>query len=569
VKRRYGLAAIACLAIGYATVLHSLGWAETSNFALVRAFSDGKPEIDRWHWETKDKSWHDGHFYSVKAPGLALVATPAYEALTAVGGTEAAADLARHARETGASRWAREGTSKGLYSDNPRRAERVRATIEHSAPMVWALGLVAVVLPAFLLLLLVRSVAERVEPGYGTAAAVALGAGTLLLPFSTLFFSHVMSAMLAFAAFAVLWRERAGEERLLLVAAAGALAGFAIVTEYPLGLAAVVLGVYAMRRSLRRGAAYAAGIAAGVAPLVIYNVWAFGSPTHSSYKGAVAIQGDTGHDVVGLNDGGFFGIEMPDPQIAIDLLVANKGLLTLAPVLAVALAGVVLLHRRGLRAEAYVIGAMVLLYLTYNSGYWLPFGGGSPGPRFLVPVLPFLAVPLAVAWRRWPATSLALAAVSTVLMATATATLPLIGNDDIGYWAHIVELETFEHTIASVAGLDNGWLALSPFLLALLGAALLAARATGPVEWRSREQLAAVGVVVLWAVLAVAVPEIRGRELGVDSHPVIPLIAAAAAAGLLALAVSTPLSRLARASGDQSPRPSRTRPVPSSGRSRP
>ena len=568
-KRRYGLAAIACLAVGYATVMHSLGWAETSNFALVRAFADGKPEIDRWHWETKDKSWYDGHFYSVKAPGLAFVATPAYKALTAVGGTEASADLARNAREHGASRWAREGTSKGLYSDDPKRAERVRTTIEESTPMVWSLGLVAVVLPALLLLLLVRSVAERVEPGYGTAAAVALGAGTLILPFSTMFFSHVMSATLAFAAFAVLWRERAGPERLLLVAAGGALAGFAIVTEYPLGLAAVVLGLYAMRRSLRRGAAYAAGLAAGVAPLVIYNVWAFGSPTHSSYTGAVAIQGDTGHDVVGLNDGGFFGIDLPDPQIAIDLLVANKGLLTLAPVLGIALAGLVLLHRRGLRAETYVIGSLFLLYLTYNSGYWLPFGGGSPGPRFLIPVLPFLAVPLALAWRRWPATSLALAAASAVLMATATATLPLIGNDDIGYWGHIVELETFEHTIASVAGLDNGWLALSPFLLALVGSALLAARATGPVEWRSRERLAAVGIVVLWAVLAVALPEYRGRDLGVESHPVVPLIAAAAAAGLVALAVSIPLRRLGRAFADRPPRPTRTPPVPSSGRSRP
>ena len=275
--------------------------------------------------------------------------------------------------------------------------------------------------------------------------------------------------MLAFAAFVVLWRERAGPPRLLLVAAAGALAGFAIATEYPLGLAAVILGLYAMRRSLKRGAAYAAGVAAGIAPLVIYNVWAFGTPTHSSYKGAVAIQGDTGHDVVGLNDGGFFGIELPDFQIALDLLFANKGLITLAPILALALVGLVLLHRRGLRAEAYVIGGMFLAYLTYNSGYWLPFGGGSPGPRFLIPVIPFLAVPLALAWRRWPATALALAAVSAVLMATATVTLPLIGNDDIGYWWHIVEIETFEHTIASVAGLDNGWLALAPFLAALLG----------------------------------------------------------------------------------------------------
>jgi hypothetical protein len=549
--------------------MHSLGWAETSNFALVRAFADGKPEIDQWHWETKDKSWYDGHFYSVKAPGLAFVATPAYKALTAVGGADASAALARNAREGGATRWEREGTSKGLYSDNLRRADRVRTRIEEETPMVWALGLVGVVLPACLLLLLVRSVVERIEPGYGTAAAVALGAGTLILPFGTLFFSHVLSAMLAFAAFAVLWRERAGPERLPLVGAAGALAGFAIVTEYPLALAAIVLGLYAMRRSIKRGAAYAAGVAVGVMPLIAYNVWAFGSPTHSSYTGAVAIQGDTGHDVVGLNDSGFFGIDPPDFQIALDLLFANKGLITLAPVLALGLVGLVLLHRRGHRAEAYVIGGLFLIYLTYNSGYWLPFGGGSPGPRFLIPVLPFLAVPLALAWRRWPATALGLGAVSVVLMATATVTLPLIGNDDIGYWGHIVELQTFEHTVLSGAGFDNGWPALVPFLAALLGAAALAARATGPVEWRPRERIVAVGVVLLWAVLAVALPEYRGRDLGPDSHPFIPLIAAAAVAGLVAVAVSTPVRRLSRAFADRSPQPTRTQPVPSSGRSRP
>ena len=48
------------------------------------------------------------------------------------------------------------------------------------------------------------------SPGYGTAAAVTLGLATLVMPFATLFFSHVLAAMLAFAAFALLWREREG-----------------------------------------------------------------------------------------------------------------------------------------------------------------------------------------------------------------------------------------------------------------------------------------------------------------------------------------------------------------------
>ena len=47
-----------------------------------------------------------------------------------------------------------------------------------------------------------------------------------------------------------------------------------------------------------------------------------------------------------------------------------------------------LLYRRGRRAEALTIAAVALAFFVYDSGYWLPFGGGSPGPRFLIPVLP-------------------------------------------------------------------------------------------------------------------------------------------------------------------------------------
>ena len=185
---------------------------------------------------------------------------------------------------------------------------------------------------------------------------------------------------------------------------------------------------------MRRGAAYGAGLAAGVAPLLAYQWWAFGSPLHTSYVGAVAKTGRSGHDVLGLNDAGVFGITLPRFGDALSLLFSGRGLLTLAPVLVMAIAGVVAMHRAGRRAEARTIGAVAIAYLVYNAGYWLPMGGGSPGPRFLIPILPFLAIGLGPAWRRWPAVTLALTAISATTMVAATMTYPMIGTQDPGEW---------------------------------------------------------------------------------------------------------------------------------------
>src|SRR2546429_7272573 len=83
-RRRRGLLAIVALGIAYAVLMQPTGWAQTSHYALVRALSHGTPTIDAYHWETRDKSWYQGHFYAVEGPGLALFTLPLYEALHAV-----------------------------------------------------------------------------------------------------------------------------------------------------------------------------------------------------------------------------------------------------------------------------------------------------------------------------------------------------------------------------------------------------------------------------------------------------------------------------------------------------
>ncbi len=540
VRARPGLAAIACLGIAWGFVMHSMGWAQLAHFAQVRALADGQANIDRWHWQTKDKAWTNGHFYSVKAPGLPLLSLPEYMALDAAGAWSVSTDAAQNASHAAHPRWTPPGRSYPYvmqYGFDPHRAIRVETQVEDETPMVWALTLLGAVVPAILLLLLVRWAGDRIQPGYGTAAAVTLGLGTILMTFAAEYFSHVASAALGFAAFAILFREREGPPRLLLVAAAGLGAGLAVTFEYPLGLLGVILFIYALSRPaprLPRALVYGAAAVIGAIPALAFNWWALGSPLDFAYSSAVAIQGLSGHAALGLNDPGFFGIGVPRPSAALDLLVASRGILTLTPVLAVALVGTVLMRQTERRAEANVVLAVAAVFFIYNSGYWLPFGGGTPGPRFLIPAMPFLALGWAVSYKRLPSLTLAMAIPSFLLMLVGSMTFPLIGQNGISTWAGEFGNGILEHTLLTVFGVGNGWLAAAPVIAAIATAIVLTARATPRV--RLSDARLAAGALAAWVLIFVFGPTIAG-------DPVTPLhdgtAALALAAGAAAISAAT------------------------------
>jgi hypothetical protein len=535
-----GTLAIACLGVCWGLTMHSMGWAQFAHFAQVQAFSEERAEIDEWHWSTNDKAWVDGHFYSVKSPGVAAISLPAYLALDATFGHDFADEAVANARAAEYPRW---GAGRSIpvenYGFDPRRGNRVQAENEHNAPFIWLLTLLVAVGPAVALLFGVRWAADRFEPGYGTAAAVTLGLGTIVLIFGSEYFSHVISAALGFASFLVLMREREGPAGTRQVGAAGLLAGLAVSFEYQVGLVGVVLFFYALAgrgERVRRGLLYVAGALVGALPALAFNWWALGSPLEFAYGSAVAEPGFSGHDSLGLNDEGFFGVTVPKPGSAVDLLVANRGLLTLTPVIAAAVAGLVLTWRSGrFRPEVATIGAIGLVYFLYNSGYWLAFGGGSPGPRFLIPALPFLALGLATAYRRLPAITLSLAIPSVVTMGAAAMAFPLLGEQGPGEWADFIEDGHLEHTLLTALGVSNAWLAIAPVVLAALGAVAFAVAATP--RPRMTHLGAAALCVVAWAAIAVVGPSIAGDEntpLGSDTDA-LSLFAIGAGASLLVL----------------------------------
>ncbi len=485
-KRRLALAAILLVGVAYATIVQSFSWNQTSHYDLIRALNQDSTTIDQYQENTGDKAFYKGHFYSARAPGLALFALPFYDTLNAF-------DADRLAR-----------TMQAQRGDDE---------------MIYLIGLWANVLPGLLLLLLVWRMADRFEPGYGAAAAVTLGLGTLVLPLSTLLFSHVFAAFLGFLAFTLMVKERDGPASPLLLAGAGLAMGYAVASEYPLFFVGAVLGLYLLSRRdaltaqgvMTRAGAYIAGGLVGIVPLLLYNHYAFHSWTHLAYSS------------IPRQQQGFFGIGAPSLKVLATLLFDSRGLLTLSPVLALGGLGTVVLYNRGKRAEALTIAGVCLCYVGYNSGYYLPFGGGFMGPRFLTTMLPFLAVPLGIAYKRWPGPTIALAAVSLTTTIVATITHPLTGYEtETVVWARYLRQGLFQPTIASAVGLGRSWGGIWPFFLAAGGAILLAALATPRTSLTRNSLLAGLALLVGWALFAALAPTV----LGIDHRGLLSIVGA-------------------------------------------
>src|SRR3954469_22707559 len=536
---RPGVAAIVTLGFAWGIVIHQLGWAQLGHFGQVRAFADGQAQIDPWHWETNDKAWVDGHFYSVKSPGTAALTTLPYMAIKALDGDKLARAAVKNEQRTPHPKWHPDSVVPLENTGyDVQRGLRVQARVEQETPIVWALTLIAAVIPGVLLLLAVRWAGDRFVPGYGTAAAITLGVSTIVMTFSAEFFSHVISAALAFAAFCVLIKERDGPPRRWPIFAAGLLAGLAVTFEFQTGLVGVVLIFFALARSsdrLRRAAAYAVGSLVGAAPMLAFNAWAFGNPLRLAYSDAVAFPGRSGHDVLGLNSDGFFGITTPRFDSATDLLFAGRGLLVLTPIVVMAVVGVFLMRRKH-RAEANTILAITAVYFIYNSGYWLPYGGGTPGPRLLIPALPVVPIGLAYAYRRLPALTLGLAIPSALFMIVGTLTYPLIGKQGVGTWADWLVQGRLEHTVLTAFGVTNAWLAPPPFFAAIGVAIVLAVRATPGTLFA--DYRLAVPAVLGWACVAALAPSLANYEISFlnrGNQSALWLVAAGALLSLLTI----------------------------------
>ena len=256
-------------------------------------------------------------------------------------------------------------------------------------------------------------------------------------------------------------------------------------------------------------------------------------------------RGRAGTTFSGSTAQGAFGVGRPHPRVALELLFSNRGLLVLSPVLALAGVGTVLLYRRGWRAEALTIGGIALAFLAYDSGYVNPFGGDVPGPRFLIPAIPFLGVALAPCYRRLPGPTLALAVASGVLMVVATGAQPLLPSDDTGLWWRRLMSGDLSHTVLTWLGSGHGWASLSPFLLAVVVAAALAAWSTTWPSFGVGDVGYGLAALACWLCLAAVAPiaVVPGHPVALGGVPLLLVAAGIAAAAVVSVALVSTGSR--------------------------
>ncbi len=380
-RRWPGLFAAAICFLSYAYFWQSRDWNSASRLMLTYALVDRHtlwldglerqcadivrdPVTGRVQVRGGDIAYHDGHFYSDKAPGLSLLGALPYACLPE-----------------------REGLK-------PHPLDRPALTYWGADYWVtlFSSGLVTAS-TSYLVYCFVQLLGA--VPGVAFWAALGYGLASPAFLYGTLFYGHNLAGFCLLAAMYLLWRSYRGgcRDRLLDALGAGLLAGYAVVAEYPAVGPAVLIALFAAglwRRSSRL-VALLIGAALTAALLATYNWKAFGNPFTLSYAyeaSPLFRQVHSEQTPLGLR-----WWQPPEFERLPELLwLPRRGLAVYAPFLAFAPLGLIALLFSRRWPLALLFAGSLLWYVWIVLVYPNWDGGWCTGPRLLTATYPLLAV---------------------------------------------------------------------------------------------------------------------------------------------------------------------------------
>lgn len=309
--------------------------------------------IAEWGY-VNDKATFDGRMYPGKAPGTSYLGVPAY--------------------------WVHYRINQALE----------RKASKHEIVMVCRLG--GAILPLLVFLFAFARFTERVAagPAVRMVGVTALSLGSTVLTYGGIFASHSLVAACLFGAYMAAHRHAERPRAWLPSFGVGFLIASAFALEYPGALGGAVVGLYALNRSPDRArfvAWSAAGMALPLALLGLYHHAAFGGIFELPYSHL------ENPEFVEHVSGGFFGMErISSTALHGSYFAPFNGLFWFLPWTLVSFVGLVFaIHFRSLREPAVLTIAMIAVYTVFIAMVDNWRGGWTAGPRYIVPVVPFMA----------------------------------------------------------------------------------------------------------------------------------------------------------------------------------
>jgi len=361
-------------------------WSQNSRLDLVMAIVDrGTLTIDEYYQNTGDYAYYNGHYYSDKAPGLSFLAIPFYMVFKAVASTSPVAWLMdKVAHSSAFDPTLREGGT-GLLSQKI-----------YFAMALYFVTFFTISIPSALLGALLYRVLEffieAERPRLFTA--LTYGLATPAFPYAGMFFSHQLVAFLLFGAFYLIFRQRKAQISRWQLVVVGLFLGWSVISEYPTALIAGGVALYALwsQRAIRTVLWTTVGALAPGVLLMAYDWAIFGSILPKGYFYS-ALYVEKHHT-------GFLSLTYPRLHALWGITFGSfRGLFFLVPVLVLAVVGFGIWRHKRIYLPGWTVCTWaVISFLLFNGSSTMWEGGFAVGPRYLLPMLPFMAMGLGIAW---------------------------------------------------------------------------------------------------------------------------------------------------------------------------
>jgi MFS family permease len=440
-------------------------WSQNSRLNLTLAIVDeGTLSIDSYVGNTGDYAFFEGRYYLDKAPGPSFLAVPVYAAVRPILLSAPMQNVL-----------VRIGRSAAFEDTLNEEGTGLRTDKIYFATVLLIVTFVTISIPSTVLGVLIFRFLRYLNLQAGWAAIVALiyGLATNAFPYSGAFFSHQLVAFLLFGAFYLAFLIKGGKLHPAWSILTGFMLGYALISEYPTFLIALAVFVYTVL-SLKDKRWVAAFIAGGIPPglmLMIYNWLIFRTPLPVGYRYSELY--------VEQHSVGLISLTYPKLDALWGITFSSyRGLFFVSPVLLLAVLGLVLWLKWGkYRREAMVCIWAALIFILFNASSVMWQGGYSIGPRYLLPMLPFLVTGIGVfamqfGDRLWARLVIGLLSLLSVFVVWAQS----LGGQNFPDWT---ENPLFNYSIPHLLNANiarnwgmalglSGWMSLVPLLLFIM-----------------------------------------------------------------------------------------------------